>query len=1153
MPVIPKTLKKDLFKFLNIKIDLRNRQIKNFIENENGLEKYIQQLKTIPEYKRKEQLRTAQKKFQDKKRNYKKQIQDQKKKAIIKIQSLLRVKQAKKETEEKRIQKRRDIKKEIKNYIFDNYDKILELNKPDGEFQFNPLDFGEENKVLFFDEILKTIQEVINSNPNKNQFMTDININGTYYTLHNKTIMTIRKNLVGMDTAFQVSSDLIGYIYSSIDINEPIKFKTTIKTFKNEKKEGAFFPYYHKTKLNLERFQISPLTSLFEDVNINTELNNDNCLIYALKLLGLPESKLNPIKNYVSNGNIPICKLKEICEGGGFKIKLMTQRAKGDKEHKARIIKYGTEGTEYNICCVEGHYFINEMTNYTAYYIKNYNKLKDVKDGNYIIKKTNERDHTRTIYSFDLILLLLENKDELLELIDYANINSFDEINKPYVIDEDKTIFRDLNFDPKYSCKEYQTEEEEEEKECLPITIFDFETYKDFNNRHIPYLCCFIDKNGFSMDLIGQDCGKQLLDTIKEDTILMAHNAKYDVRFLIQYLSKCSEIVNGGSFITFSGYYGKHKIIIKDSYKLIANPLKDLPEMFLSKEECLKIKKEVMPYDLYNQETLLRRFIPIDECLKHFKSSIKTDEELEEDKKEFIKNCEEWELIYNGKIDIYEYSAIYCRMDCKILKSCYSVFREWCLKDFNLDINNILTIPSLAERYFKNQGCFEGCFALSGLPQLFIGQAIVGGRTMMANNKKDKILDQILNDFDAVSLYPSAMSRIKGFLKGIPKVIKNLDYNEIKNYDGYFIQIKILKVGIKRAFPLMSYKNEEGIRDFNNDMEGKIMIVDKTTAEDLINFQDVSFEVLNGYYYNEGFNDKIVDTIKYLFSKRKELKAKKNKSEIIYKLIMNSGYGKLITKPHETKIKFFDRKKEFDTYKSRNYNIINNYVEYVQGKYRVEINDTRGNQFNYCHLGAEILSMSKRIMNEVICTAEDNNLKIYYQDTDSIHINDEDITKLKDIYESKYNRELIGKNMGQFHSDFDIKIKKDGKEIKVNNIVSKGLIMLGKKSYIDKLEGLGEDGIIYNDYHIRLKGINNEAIQLKIKQNYKNAFELYEDLYNGKDIDFDLTAEGSKACFEFGKSYNILTKTTFKREVCFDDLNPAEKKAKKKANKKNLV
>lgn len=1105
MLVIPKVLKKDLLKYLNIKIDLRNPKIKNFILNENGLEKYQQQLNLLPEYKRKKQLRTAQKKFQDKKRIITKQIREQ--------------------------ERKENIKKTIKKFIRNNFDKILELNKPDGEFEFYPLEFGDENKILFFDEILKTIQEVINTNPNKNKLITDININGIYYTLHNKTIITIRQKLLGMIQAFQKSSDLIDYIYSAININEPIKFKTSIKTFKNEKKEGAFFPYYHKTKLNLERFQISPLTSFTEDVNINTELNIDNCLIYALRLAGLPEYKLNPIKNYVSNGNIPICKLKEICEEGGFKIKLFTQRTKGDEK---RITKYGTEGTEYNICCVEGHYFINEKTDYTEYYIKNYNQLKDVKDGNYIYYYSKEkgysRDRTRTINSFDLILLLLENKEELLELIDYTNINSFDEKYKSYVIDEDKSNFKDLYFDPKYSCKEADEvitnkKEETNEEEQLPITIFDFETYKDFNNCHIPYLCCFIDKNGFSMDLIGEDCGKQLLDTIKEDTILMAHNAKYDVRFLIQYLSKCSEIVNGGSFITFSGYYGEHKIIIKDSYKLIANQLKELPEMFLSKEECLKIKKEVMPYDLYNQETLLRRFIPIDECLKHFKSSIKTDEELEEDKKEFIKNCKEWDIIHNNKVDILEYSAIYCRMDCKILKNCYSVFREWCLKDFNLDINNILTIPSLAEKYFKNQGCFNGCYSLSGLPQLFISQAIVGGRTMMANNKKDMILDKILNDFDAVSLYPSAMSRINGFLKGVPKVIKNLDYNEIKNYDGYFIQIKIIKVGIKRAFPLMSYKDEEGVRDFNNDMEGKIMIIDKTTAEDLINFQDVSFEILKGYYFDEGFNDKIVETINYLFNKRKELKNKGNKSEIIYKLIMNSGYGKLITKPHETKIKFFDRKKEFDVYKSRNYNIINNYVEYVNGKYRVEINDTRGNQFNYCHLGAEILSMSKRIMNEVICTAEDNNLKIYYQDTDSIHINDEDIKKLKDIYEKKYNRELIGKNMGQFHSDFSMKGYK--------NIVSTGLIMLGKKSYIDRLRGEDENGNYNYDYHIRLKGINNEAIQLKIKQDYKDAFELYKDLYNNKKINFDLTAEGSKCCFEFGKSYNIMTKTTFKREVCF--------------------
>jgi hypothetical protein len=311
----------------------------------------------------------------------------------------------------------------------------------------------------------------------------------------------------------------------------------------------------------------------------------------------------------------------------------------------------------------------------------------------------------------------------------------------------------------------------------------------------------------------------------------------------------------------------------------------------------------------------------------------------------------------------------------------------------------------------------------------------------------------------------------------------------------------------------------------------KIMIIDKTTTEDLINFQNVEFDILRGYYFDEGFNNKIVETIKYLFSKRALLKKNKNKSEVIYKLIMNAGYGKLITKPHETKIKFFDDEKTFNIYLSRNYNIINNYVEYTKGKFRIEINDIKGNQYNYCHLGSEILSMSKRIMNEVICTAEDNNLNIYYQDTDSIHINDEDIKKLSEIYENKYNRVLIGKGMGQFHSDFNMKVN-GVNEIK--NIVSTGLIMLGKKSYIDKLRGEDENGNFHYDYHIRLKGINEDAIKLKIKDEYNNnPYELYKDLYNCKKIKFDLTANGDKCCFEFNKSYGVSTKESFIREICF--------------------
>ena len=76
-----------------------------------------------------------------------------------------------------------------------------------------------------------------------------------------------------------------------------------------------------------------------------------------------------------------------------------------------------------------------------------------------------------------------------------------------------------------------------------------------------------------------------------------------------------------------------------------------------------------------------------------------------------------------------------------------------------------ITISSLADHYVKTQGCYDGVCELSGVPRIFIQNCIVGGRVMCSGNKKRKILkretyDEQINDFDAVSLYPSAMARL---------------------------------------------------------------------------------------------------------------------------------------------------------------------------------------------------------------------------------------------------------------------------------------------------------------------------------------------------------------------------------------------------------
>ena len=63
-------------------------------------------------------------------------------------------------------------------------------------------------------------------------------------------------------------------------------------------------------------------------------------------------------------------------------------------------------------------------------------------------------------------------------------------------------------------------------------------------------------------------------------------------------------------------------------------------------------------------------------------------------------------------------------------------------------------------------------------------------------------------------------------------------------------------------------------------------------------------------------------------------------------------------------------------------------------------------------------------MNEVMCLAEDNGISIFYQDTDSMHIPHDDISRLSELFEMKYNWKFIGKNMGQFHTEFSLKMIK---------------------------------------------------------------------------------------------------------------------------------
>ena len=199
--------------------------------------------------------------------------------------------------------------------------------------------------------------------------------------------------------------------------------------------------------------------------------------------------------------------------------------------------------------------------------------------------------------------------------------------------------------------------------------------------------------------------------------------------------------------------------------------------------------------------------------------------------------------------------------------------------------------------------------------------------------------------------------------------------------------------------------------------------------------------------------------------------------------------------------------------------------------------------FSFVPFGVMVLSMSKRIMNEVICTAEDLNIPVFYQDTDSIHIHQSQLDKLAKEFKRRYGRELIGKQLGQFHSDFKVFGSSDEMPIAIRSI------FVMKKTYIDQLEN--QAGEIA--FHIRCKGVIPDVIVDKANSMFPNdiqcvyedglvypipsvsdnkeysIYHLYHALYDEEEIEFDLCKSKKKPCFEF-ENFNV-TKSSFIRKI----------------------
>jgi hypothetical protein len=346
--------------------------------------------------------------------------------------------------------------------------------------------------------------------------------------------------------------------------------------------------------------------------------------------------------------------------------------------------------------------------------------------------------------------------------------------------------------------------------------------------------------------------------------------------------------------------------------------------------------------------------------------------------------------------------------------------------------------------------------------------------------------------------------------------------------------------------PFIAYKNEKkGSIDYLNTPPPEDVIIDSTTLQDYIKFHEIEYQILDGVYWCSGVNKKIGQVIRELFKSR--LKYKKTNVALAntIKLMLNSSYGKTIMKKTNTE-KVIIKTKEWklnkstkewklidktslDDYIYNNFNTIKYYRKLNDTSYEIERMKS-DNSFNRGHIGASILSTSKRIMNEVFDIANTEKYPIYYTDTDSLHCDYDDVPKLEKKYEEIYNKKLNGKELEQFHTDFDL----EGSD---SEIYATESIFLGKKSYLDCLESTDKKGNTITGYHIRLKGITKEGLEHEAKK-YKDSYlGLFKDLAKETEIVFNLNPydddnRKQKVLFEYKKG-SVNFKDTFTRKVKF--------------------
>lgn len=978
--------------------------------------------------------------------------------------------------------------------------------------------------------------------------LTNKNGNSTIVALNDTTKNYIIKIIMGdwmNELATDYSDGMAEYHIENIekiDINLYIEPKKIIKN-----KDGNFFGYINTTDIDLSKYQIFNQYQAYDNTMIE---NREQCLLHTLNQYGISKAVINQIKMAITieniNCSIKKTDLKKIAIMIGRNIILHTIKNTSSNSSN-QIFKCDTSILpDIEIALYQNHYFKYEITDYSKFSIVNYKDVRTLDNFNEITKFQKNITYDRTPGKYKINSLLMVHKlfeDNYFKKLDLSKfeetqtkvqkgeiyLDNIDDEQKPYLI-KNKIITNKKIY---IADIETYVNDETHKLQLIGLSNYDNDIVVIMN------VCdeIFINETISKEQMIVNKWLNLMTNNGKNDALCYYHNVKYDYTILEPYINITEKCEKNNILYSVKITHRNRTIELRDSYKILPFALKKFQKEFNLDEQYKK--KEAINYTYYTVENNNKR-INISEYTKNL--SIK-------EQSIFLKNIQN-EPSYDKLTNTFnpmEYYMEYLRLDCLVLKKGIQKF-DSLIKEITKNKTSIydyLTISSLTDKFMTLEGAYENIYEVKGNLRAYIAKAVYGGRVCVNNKYIKKTINKKISDYDGVSLYPSAINRLSREI-GLPigKCKRLVNFEDWEKLTYSILTVKILKVNKIQQMPFIAHKTDTSIL-YSNEPPKDDIIIDSITLQDYIKFHEIEYEIKDGVYWNEGGNKKMGDIIQSLFETRLKYKSSNEALANTIKLMLNSSYGKTIMKKTHVEKKIIksnknvydensktwikEENKLFDSYVYNNFNTIRKYRRINDNNIEIEkicIDDS----YNRGHIGCAILSMSKRIMNEVFDVANEKEYPIYYTDTDSIHMNFDDVPLLEKAYNEKYNKILNGKNLEQFHTDF--KLKKA-----VGEIYSIKSIFLGKKSYIDCLESTDKDGNIIHDEHYRLKGITAEGLENSSKEYNNGYLGLYEDLASGtkKKIilnPFNKEKNKNKVLFEF-KAGKVNTKREFTREVQF--------------------